>query len=139
MERLYDETYASKDGARTSRNIWYSQLDLTEKGEYGQVVKLDGDLLSAIALTVRNDLQQNQESPSETNWYFYGKGVERESIGKCLLPAVMVREKQGGFLAHVSISDHDFALNIDKVVSFKNALESELQGIGAAQHRAHGG
>lgn len=127
MQKLYDETYTSDDGLRRSRNIWYGSVDITTKGEHAIVIKLDDDLRDLLCKTVKNDLASNIDlPPTETNWYFYGSGVTADDIGGNLLPAIMIREKDGQFITNISISDHDFALNIDRILAFKIDFENHL-------------
>ena len=127
MELLYDETYTSSDGKRTSRNIWYGNADMTFEGQYGKEIKLTNDLKADICNQIKNDLSNNQNKPvTETNWYFYGNGVTVDLIGSCILPAVMIRERNGEFICNISIRDHDFAVNLDTILAFKLDLTNYL-------------
>ena len=127
MNMLFEETFASSDGKRTSRNIWYGSVDITSDGEYGIEIKLVEDLKYALCQVIKSDLSKNADNPpTETNWYFYGSEMTQESIGSNVLPAIMVRERDGRFITNFSISDHDFAVNIDTVVSFKSDFENYL-------------
>ena len=128
MQKLYDETYTSDDGLRRSRNIWYGSADMTTKGEHAMVIKLEDDLRDLLCKTIINDLaSQANLPPTETNWYFYGIGVTADDIGGNLLPAIMIRERDDQFITNISISDHDFALNIDSILAFKIDLENDLK------------
>jgi len=127
MQKLYDETYTSADGLSRSRNIWYGSADMTVKGEYAMVIKLDDDLRDMLCKTIKNDLSSDTDvPPTETNWYFYGSGVTADDIGSNILPAIMVRERENEFITNFSISDHDFALNIDRILEFKSDFENHL-------------
>ena len=128
MQKLYDETYTSEDGLRKCRNIWYGSADMTAKGEHAMVIKLEEDLRHLICKTIKNDLASDSDvPPTETNWYFYGIGVTADDIGGNILPAIMIRERENKFITNFSISDHDFALNLDKILSFKIDLENHLK------------
>ena len=65
-------------------------------------------------------------APTETNWYFYGSAVNQDAIGESVRSTIMVRERAGEFITNFSISDHDFAVNIDTILSFKRELENRL-------------
>lgn len=128
MQKLYDETYTSEDGLRRSRNIWYGSADMTTKGEHAMVIKFEDDLRDLLCKTIINDLASDSDvPPTETNWYFYGSGVTADDIGGNLLPAIMIRERDGQFITNFSISDHDFAINIDRILAFKIDLENHLK------------
>jgi hypothetical protein len=45
MKILFDETFTSNDGKRTSRNIWYGYADISVDGEYGKNIKLNEDFM----------------------------------------------------------------------------------------------
>ena len=127
MQKLYDETYTSEDGLRRSRNIWYGSADMTVKDEFAIVIKLEEDLRELLCNTIINDLASHADlPPTETNWYFYGSGVNADDIGGDILPAIMIRERDSQFITNFSISDHDFALNIDRILAFKIDLENHL-------------
>ena len=128
MQKLYDETYTSDDGLRSSRNIWYGSADMTVKGEHAIVIKLEDDLRDSLSNTIINDLASHADlPPTETNWYFYGSGVNADDIGSNILPAIMIRKRENQFTTNFSISDHDFALNIDRILAFKIDLENHLK------------
>ena len=128
MKLLSDETYASKDGLETSRNIWYGSADITAEGEYGTVLALKDSLMDELCGKIMDDLNSNPNAPpTETNWYFYGHGITKETIGKeAILPAIMVRNKKGKFVANISVCDYDFCVSIDAIIPFKANLESRL-------------
>ena len=128
MKLLYDEIYTSKDGQETSRNIWYGSGDITKEGEYGMVLDLNESLKDELCKIIRNDLSKTAGAPpTETNWYFYGHGITKESIGKAaILPAIMVQNKAGKFVINISVSDYDFSVSIDAIISFKADLEKCL-------------
>ena len=124
MERLSEETHVSDNGRRISRNIWYGSADITAEGEYGLVIKLDTGLKGELCKVIKRDLAKStEETPTETNWYFFGRGVSKDCIGTCILPAVMVRECAGKFVVNLSLSDYDFCECIDAVLLFKSDFE----------------
>ena len=120
MELLYDETYTSSDGLQTSRNLWYGSADIISEGEHGPIIKLSDNLRDDMCKTIKNDLSKNVDAcPTETNWYFYGRGITKEAVGSNILPAIMVREKAGEFIVNFSLTDYDFFMSIDKIIPFK--------------------
>lgn len=127
MEKLFDETFASEDNGLVSRNIWYGYVELYRTSEYGKEILLDENLINMICKIIKGNLSEDiKPFPTETNWYFYGKTVTQDAIEDIIRPTIMVREKKGVFLAHCNISDNDFAVNIDKILSFKSNLENHL-------------
>lgn len=127
VEILFDETFAAGDGSRASRNIWYGYLGLSVDGEYGKDIRLTGDLMDTLCDAIRENLSgAKTPAPTETNWYFYGDAVAKDAIGDDIRPTIMVRAKDGAFLVHINLSDHDFAVHIDAVQSFQGALERRL-------------
>lgn len=127
MKILFDETFTSDDGKRTSRNIWYGYADISVDGEYGKNLKLDEDFMVNLCEIIKNDLSNNAANPAtETNWYFYGSTVSQDAIGDKVRPTIMVREKSNEFITNFTISDHDFAVNIDAILLFKTDFEKRL-------------
>ena len=138
MEFLADETYTSSDGQQTSRNIWYGSADITTKGEFGMVIKLNDDLKYSLCKIISDDLNKNAGIvPTETNWYFYGSGITKESIGNNILPAIMIRKKAGEFVSNISVNDYDFSISIDAIVSFKKDFEHCLHAINGTSPNKH--
>jgi hypothetical protein len=127
MKILFDETYNSNDGNRTSRNIWYGYADISVDGEYGKNIKLNEDFMDNLCEIIKNDLSKNAaNAPTETNWYFYGSAVTQDAIGDNIRPTIMVRERSDEFITNFNISDHDFAVNIDAILLFKADFEKRL-------------
>ena len=127
MILLCEETFVSSDGQQTSRNLWYGSADMTVQGEYGKHIKLNTDLRNDICTAIKNDLSTIvDKSPTETNWYFYDSEMTQALIGSNILPVIMVREKAGAFISNFSISDHDFAVNIDEILMFKSDFDHFL-------------
>ncbi|WP_129691975.1 hypothetical protein, partial [Gottfriedia acidiceleris] len=94
MKILFDETYTSNDGKRTSRNVWYGDADLTVDGEYGKNINLNEDFMDNLCEIIKNDLSKNAANKAtETNWYIYGSGVTQDAIGDNIRPTIMVRER----------------------------------------------
>ena len=130
MEKLFDETHTLEDNSIVSRNIWYGYVELYRDSEYGKEIILDDNLIDIISKIIKSDLSEDiKPFPTETNWYLYGKTLTRDAIDDTIRPTIMIREKKGAFLVHCNISDFDFALNIDKILSFNTALENHLVNI----------
>lgn len=128
MEKLFDETFAKEDNSIVSRNIWYGYIELYQDAEYGKEIVLDENLIGTICKIVKSNLLEDiRLLPTETNWYLYGETVTTDAIEDTIRPTIMIREKNGVFLVHCNISDHDFALNIDNILSFKSNLEHHLR------------
>ncbi|GIN59834.1 hypothetical protein J8TS2_41530 [Lederbergia ruris] len=128
MRALFDETFTSNDGKRSSRNIWYGYADISVDGEYGKNINLTEEFMDTLYDIIKNDLSKNAaaNAPTETNWYFYGSSVTQDAIGDNIRPTIMVRERSGEFVTNFNISDHDFAVNIDAILSFKTDFEKRL-------------
>ena len=129
MEKLFDETFATEDCGIVSRNIWYGYVELYKDTEYGKEIILDENLMNVICKIIKSNLSEDKKPvPTETHWYLYGKTVTQDAIEDTIRPTIMIREKNDVLLVHCNISDHDFAVNIDKVLSFKSNLENLLMG-----------
>lgn len=127
MKVLFDETHNLNDENRTSRNIWYGYADISVDGEYGKIIKLNEDFMDDLCELIKNDLSKNAAiAPTETNWYFYGSTVTQDAIGDSIRPTIMVRKKSDVFITNFNISDYDFAVNIDAILSFKMDFEKRL-------------
>ena len=126
IKKLFDETYSSNDGKQKSRNIWYGYFDISVDGEYGKVIRLDDHIMDTLCGIIKNDLLANNNTPDKTNWYFYGSVVTQDAIGENIRSSIMVRERNGEFVTNFNISDCDFALNIDAILSFKTKFEKRL-------------
>ena len=127
MKILFDETFTSNDGKRKSRNIWYGYADISVDGMYGKSIKLTEDFMDNLCEIIKNDLSKNAvNAPTETNWYFYGSAVTQDAIGDNIRPTIMVRERSDEFITNFNISDHDFAVNIDAILLFKEDFEKRL-------------
>lgn len=129
MEVLFDETYTCPGVPIVSRNIWYGFADVYVDEEYGKDIQLGEDLMEELRSIIKNNLSETfTPAPTETHWYFYGKETAQDAIGDNIRPTIMVREKDGLFTINFNISDHDFAVNIDKILLFKENLEKCLSG-----------
>lgn len=127
MKVLFDETHTLNDENRTSRNIWYGYADISVDGEYGKVIELNEDFMDDLCELIKNDLSKNAaNAPTETNWYFYGSTVTQDAIGDSIRPTIMVRKKSDDFITNFNISDYDFAVNIEAILSFKVDFEKRL-------------
>ena len=120
MEKIYDETYAS--GGKTSRNIWYANVALSQPRLHGSLVTLSQELQEAIVSTVHDDLHETSPS-TETNWYFYDSIVHEDALGDTPRASLMIKQQQGIFLAHFNCSDQNFALNLNHLLEVKETLE----------------
>lgn len=128
MEKLFDETYTSEDGKEASRNIWYGYAEMSVDGEYEKILSLNDHLMDDFCKIIKNNLSETTTpEPTETNWYFYGSVTSKNAIGDKIRPSIMVREKDGVFVVNCNISDHDFALNIDNILTFKTDFEKRLE------------
>ncbi|MFD1928861.1 hypothetical protein ACFSFY_12540 [Sporosarcina siberiensis] len=129
MKILFDETHTSNDGKHSSRNIWYGYADISVDGEYGKTLELSEDFMDNLCELIKKDLSTNKaDSPTETNWYFYGSTVTQDAIGDTIRPTIMVRERSNEFVTNMNISDYDFAVNMDAILLFKGNFEKRLAG-----------
>ncbi|KRF10035.1 hypothetical protein ASG89_00335 [Paenibacillus sp. Soil766] len=127
MEILFDETYASEDGKKASRNIWYGYADMSVDGEYGKELNLNENLMEDLCRKIRNNLSESTTpTPTETNWYFYGNSTTQDAVGDSIRPTIMVRERAGLFVINFNMSDHNFAINLDDILVFKTNFEKRL-------------
>ncbi len=130
MKIRFDEIYASNNGERSSRNIWYEDAPFSADGEYGKVIQLNEDVMVKLSNIIENDLSGvNTHPPTETNWYFYGDTVTKDAMGDGIRPSIMVREKSGKFITHFNMSDHDFAINIDAILLFIDGLKLKKKNV----------
>lgn len=127
MERLFDETFGTEDKSIVSRNLWYGYVELYIEAEYGKQIVLDDELKDTIHQIVKSDISEDT-APTEINWYLYGRTKTTDAIEDSIRPTVMIRYKERDFLVRCNISDHDFAMNVDTVVSFENSLKKILLG-----------
>ncbi|MDR2834515.1 MAG: hypothetical protein LBV67_12455 [Streptococcaceae bacterium] len=125
MEILFDETFQSPNGQKNSRNIWYGYLNMSTDGEFGKILKLDDELITLLVSKIHENLKEDKTA-TETNWYFYGDTTTKDAIGDVIRPTIMIRERNGVFVTNFVFADMDFALQLDKIMSFKIALESAL-------------
>ena len=130
MKILFDETYTSNDETQSSRNIWYGYADISVQGEYGMDIKLDDALIENLCKLIMHDLSAKADNPpTETNWYFYGSTTSQDAIGDDVRSIIMVRERDGQFTINCNISDHDFAVNLDSIISFRADFEKRLADV----------
>jgi len=126
MNVIFDETYTSSDETQTSRNIWYGYADFSIDS-ISKEINSNDNLLDYLCKIITYDLSNSiPPRPTLTNWYFYGNKTTKDAIGDRIRPTIMVREKSGTFIVNFTISDFDFAMNIDLILSFKEALEHRL-------------
>ncbi|GAB7390862.1 hypothetical protein [Lactococcus garvieae] len=123
MKQLYDETYKSEE--QSSRNIWYSNIQLSKVSEYGSLINLSEEVITSLTGVIQNDLKV-PEPNTETNWYFYDSVTNKDAIEDEVRSSVMVKKSFGDFLVHVNCSDHNFAININEIQKQKEQLEGQL-------------
>jgi len=93
----------------------------------GKNINLSEDFMDNLCEIIKNDLSKNAANkPTETNWYIYGSGVTKDTIGNNIPPTIMVRERSDEFITNFNISDHDFSVNIDAILLFKADFEKRL-------------
>lgn len=110
-----------------SRNLWYGYLDLYTEGVYGKQIVLDDALIRLIAGIIKEDSSEKSDPPpTEINWYLYGKTKTEDAIGDEIRPNIMIRRRQNSVAVRCNMSDHDFAVNLDAILSFENSLEKVL-------------
>jgi len=125
MQVLYDERVEAQDPNQFTRNIWYGDAEIFHGGESGENI-LNGELLEILCNVIRDDLSSNSQDTTKTNWYFYGRRACEDSIGEKIRPAIMVRETEGIFNTNFTITDKDFARNLDAIIAFKSEIEAQL-------------
>lgn len=127
MKKLFDETFTDEEQKTSSRHLWYGYLDLYIEGEYGKQIVLDNKLIEIVYKLIKKDMQEKIEPlPTEVNWYLYGKTQTIDAIDDKIRPTIMLRYKDKKFLIRCNVSDHDFAMNIDDIISFEKRLEGLL-------------
>lgn len=101
-----------------SEHFWY-ELNLMKEGQYGFIFNTEKGIMDDLVKIICHNIKENFSNEG-MYWYF---GKELESI------LLMVRYKDGKFIIQVNLSDFDFALNIDQVISWKEDLEKALNNI----------
>ncbi|EMG27153.1 hypothetical protein [Listeria fleischmannii] len=124
MKKIYDETYNSVDG-RSSRNVWYTDVEMHQDNEYGSLADLTEMVQKDIIDTILHDLDK-AESVSETNWYFYDSTTIKDANEETIRTSLMVKYKKNHFYAHFNISDHSFALNFEEIQKQVKLFETNL-------------
>lgn len=115
MKQLYDETHG--EIGDYNRTLWYTYLE----GEY------DSKLIEKLVNIIKTDLAAELEKvPSATNWVFYTETQEDDAIGDKVRASLMVRERDGLFVANYNMSDYDFVIAYDRLEAFKLDLLAEL-------------
>lgn len=126
MKKLYDEVY--KSGGQSSRNIWYSELTLTETSDYGALVYLSSTVQQVLLETIQKDLNI-LEKHDETNWYFYDSATSKDAIEDDVRTTLMVKKDDSNFVVHINFSDYNFATNLNEILKQKLSLEEKLEEI----------
>lgn len=124
MKKLYDETY-SDDNGKKSRNIWYSNLQLSTKAEYGFLIHLSEEVQHQVLNAIKIDLS-NGVSNEEINWYFYDAASNKDALGENPRASLMIKQNKA-FVVHFNFSDLNFAINFEQILENKIRLETLLE------------
>lgn len=126
MKKIYDEIYNSN--GQTSRSIWYSELEMGLKDEYGILFEISDKLQDTILETVKNDLVTSKNI-SEINWYFYDIVTSKDAIEDNIRSVIMIKKLDGKFYSHFNFSDYNFAVNLKKILEQKRDLYEKLRKV----------
>lgn len=110
MKELAKEVYSN------TLHIWY-ETDLTAEHEYGRIFDTSQASLEKVAALLQADVIDNP-TVDEVYWYL-GQGLDQIIF--------MARYQQGGLQVQVNLKDFDFALHLDAVEAWKNALIIKVQ------------
>jgi len=124
MEKIYDETFASE--GRASRNIWYKGANLTKDSEYGKIFHLTDEVQNEIIKLVHENLEDKTQKVTETNFYFYDSATNQDAMNDQVRISLMLREKDGQFVALFNMTDHNFAINLDQTLQIQAQLTERL-------------
>ncbi|AQY51517.1 hypothetical protein PWEIH_07741 [Listeria weihenstephanensis FSL R9-0317] len=115
MKKLFDET--NEFESKYYRTIWYGYV----------VGSLDERLQEKVVATVQADLAQKTENPlAATHWVFYSEETSKDAIGDTVRPSLMIRERDGVFVANYNVSDFGFVTAFDMIADFTEKLEEQL-------------
>ncbi|HEP1809550.1 hypothetical protein HO979_09950 [Streptococcus suis] len=110
MKELAKEVYSN------TLHIWY-ETDVTTAHEYGEIFDTSSSSLDKIATRIQADVADNPDV--EAVYWYMGKGLDQL--------ALMARYQQGSLQVQVNLKDFDFALHLDAVEAWKNALITRVQ------------
>ncbi|HEL2382636.1 TPA: hypothetical protein TZS71_000363 [Streptococcus suis] len=110
MKELAKEIY------NNTLHIWY-ETDLTADHEYGRIFDTSQTGLEKVADQLQADVVGNP-TVDAVYWYL-GQGLDQIIF--------MARYQQGGLQVQVNLKDFDFALHLDAVEAWKNALITRVQ------------
>lgn len=122
MKKIFDERFEAE--GKTSRNIWYSELPLTEMGEFGPVINLSSQVQEEIAELVNQTISETEST--ENNFYFYDSETNQDALDEPIRISLMIREKNGQFIVHFNMTDHNFAVNLDSTLETQKSLADKL-------------
>ena len=99
-----------------TRHYWY-QIDLEREHEYGRVFNPDLANISEIAADIKADMEK--ELAEEGMFWYLGKELDQI--------LAMIRYKNGNFEVFINLKDFDFALHLDEIIEWREALLNELK------------
>lgn len=112
MKKIYDETYDNNNNA--SRNIWYTEVPMHMEAEFGILASLSGALKKELTAVVVQDLAK-ATPVDETNWYFYDSQTSQDANDEVLRTSLMIKVQGKRVYTHINYSDHNFAVNFEKI------------------------
>ena len=91
---------------------------------YGKSIKLTEDFMDNLCEIIKNTYLRMQLMRPQKLTGISMKSVTQDAIGADIRPTIMVRERSDEFITNFNISDHDFAVNIDDILLFKEDLKN---------------
>lgn len=122
MKQLFDETYEAE--GQTSRNLWYSEVALTQTSDFGPVINLSNQVQDEIITKIKETLAE--KTATENNFYFYDVQTNQDALEEQIRMSLMIREKSGEFVVRFNMTDHNFAINLDTTLDSENQLTKKL-------------
>ncbi|HFR4577497.1 hypothetical protein ACTGWK_07680 [Streptococcus suis] len=110
MKELAKEVYSN------TLHIWY-QTDLTAEHAYGRIFDTSQASLEKVAAQLQEDVADNPKV--EAIFWYLGQGLDQILF--------MARYQQGSLQVQVNLKDFDFALHLDAVEAWRNALITRVQ------------
>ncbi|MCK1236993.1 hypothetical protein MX003_04730 [Streptococcus uberis] len=110
MTLLAHETYGE------SQHFWYQESILQEH-DYGLIFNHHQDWIDNLVKIILSDISLDNDT-SDYFWYF---GPKLENM------VLMVRYKDNHFDIQINVKDFDFALHLDLIKDWKEALLMKLQ------------
>ena len=81
--------------------------------------------MDTILQLIESDLTESPEK--DCFWYLYGAEQTSDAYDEKVRPNIMIRYATGLFLVQVNFADADFALGLDEIVRFEQALQQTLE------------